>query len=152
MDLGFHREEVTAASARIAARQNEAATRQELAKEDSVLLQHRIALADDEGRSALCSELQGLTKERNNIAAEIQCLQQKLSAVDENIATRKTELQHLDDEKRKQEEEVESRLAALHTRRAQLTPGSDDFDRAVITFVDATSQQALDALSSFLRQ
>ena len=151
MDLGFHREEVTAASARIAARQNEAATRQELAKEDSVLLQHRITLADDEGRSALCSELQGLTKERNNIAAEIQCLQQKLSAVDENIATRKTELQHLDDEKRKQEE-VESRLAALRTRRAQLTPGSDDFDRAVITFVDATSQQALDALSTFLRQ
>jgi len=151
VDLGFHREEVTAASARIAARQNEAATRQELAKEDSVLLQHRITLADDEGRSALCSELQGLTKERNNIAAEIQCLQQKLSAVDENIATRKTELQHLDDEKRKQEE-VESRLAALHTRRAQLTPGSDDFDRAVITFVDATSQQALDALSTFLRQ
>jgi len=151
VDLGFHREEVTAASARIAARQNEAATRQELAKEDSVLLQHRITLADDEGRSALCSELQGLTKERNNIAAEIQCLQQKLSAVDENIATRKTELQHLDDEKRKQEE-VESRLAALRTRRAQLTPGSDDFDRAVITFVDATSQQALDALSTFLRQ
>ena len=151
MDLGFHREEVTAASARIAARQNEAATRQELAKEDSVLLQHRITLADDEGRSALCSELQGLTKERNNIAAEIQCLQQKLSAVDENIATRKTELQHLDDEKRKQEE-VESRLAALHTRWAQLTPGSDEFDRAMITFVDATSQQALDALSTFLRQ
>jgi len=90
-------------------------------------------------------------KERGEIAEEIQRLQQKLSAVDGDIATRQTELQRLDDEKRKQEEELESQLAALQARKVQLTPDSDDFDRAVIAFVDATRQQALNAFSSFLQ-
>ncbi|KAG2629505.1 hypothetical protein PVAP13_3KG456901 [Panicum virgatum] len=150
-DLGFHREEITAASARIIARQRETAIRKEIAEESSALCQQKIALADDNGQSALSLELQELMRERSEIAEEIQRLQQKLSAVDGDIATRKVKLQRLDAEKRKQEEEVESRLAALQARKIQLTPGNDDFDRAMVAFVDATHQQALDALSSFLQ-
>ena len=108
-------------------------------------------MADDNGQSALSSELQELMREWSEIAEKIQRLQQKLSAVDGNIATRRTELQCLEAEKQKQEEEVESRLAALQARKIQLTPGNDDFDRAMVAFVDATRQQALDALSLFLQ-
>jgi len=49
VDLGFHREEVTAASARIVARQSETTIRKEIAKESSALCQRKITLADDDG-------------------------------------------------------------------------------------------------------
>ena len=95
-DLGFHREEITAASARIIARQRETAIRKEIAEESSALCQQKIALADDNGQSALSSELQELMRELSEIAEEIQRLQQKLSAVDGDIATRKVKLQRLE--------------------------------------------------------
>jgi predicted nucleic acid-binding Zn-ribbon protein len=108
-------------------------------------------LADDSTRSALSSELQELKRTRNEIAEQIQHLQQKLSQVDENIATREPELQCLDDDRQKQEEAVESRLAELRDRKARLTLGIDSLDRAVIASIDAVRQQALDSLLSFLQ-
>jgi len=108
-------------------------------------------LADDNGRSALSSELQELEKEWGNTAEEIQRLQQKLSVVDREIYTRKTKLQRLADEELKRTAEVESRLAALQVRRSQLTQGNDILDRGTIASVDAIWQRALDVLSSFLQ-
>ena len=46
-DLGYHREEVTTASARIAARQKEGVLKEEIAKESSILHQKKNTLADD---------------------------------------------------------------------------------------------------------
>ena len=83
-----------------------------------------------------------MKRARNEIAEEIQRLQQKLSEIDEKIATREPELQHLDDERRTQEE--------LRARKVRLTPGADSLDRAVIATIDAARQKALDALLSIL--
>jgi chromosome segregation ATPase len=150
-DLGYHREEVTTASARIAARQKEGALKEEIAKESLILRQEKSALADEGVRSALSLELQELTKEHSEIATEIQRLQQKLSVIAGDIAAREVKMKHLDDEKWKRKEALASRLVGLRDRQSQLTPGVDAFDRAVIVSIDVIRQQALDALSSFLQ-
>ena len=56
-----------------------------------------------------------------------------------------------DDDRQKQEEAVESRLAELQTQEARLTPGVDNLNRAVIATINVVSPQALDALLSFLQ-
>ena len=66
------------------------------------------------------------------------------------MSTRESELQRLNDDMQKQKEVVESRLEEIQARRAQLTPGIDSLDRAVIASVDTICQQALDTLLSFL--
>jgi len=58
-------------------------------------------------------ELQELTKARSEMAEEIQRLQQKLSAIDGDIAVREIEMKRLDDEKQKQEEALASQLVGL---------------------------------------
>jgi hypothetical protein len=78
VNLHLYRGEVVAASARIAARESEAALREEITEESSALQQQKITLADDSTRSTLSLELQELKRTRNEIAEEIQCLQQKL--------------------------------------------------------------------------
>jgi len=47
------------------------------------------------------------------MAEEIQRLQQKLSAIDGDIAVREIEMKRLDDEKQKQEEALASQLVGL---------------------------------------
>jgi len=78
VDLHLYRAEVIAAPARIAGQESEAVLRKEIAEESSALQQRKITLVDDSARSALSSELQELKRTRNEIAEEIQCLQQKL--------------------------------------------------------------------------
>jgi len=56
-----------------------------------------------------------------------------------------------DDDRQKQEEAVESRLAELQTQEARLTPGVDNLNRAVIATINVVRPQALDALLSFLQ-
>jgi len=58
-------------------------------------------------------ELQELTKARSEMAEEIQRLQQKLSAIDGDIAVREIEMKRLDDEKQNQEEALASKLVGL---------------------------------------
>ncbi|KAG2564729.1 hypothetical protein PVAP13_7NG107345 [Panicum virgatum] len=67
-DLNLYREEVTKASARIAARQNETELRKEITKESLALHQQRSTLADDSAQSALDSELPKPRRTKNRIA------------------------------------------------------------------------------------
>ena len=89
-DLSYHKEEVTKASARIAARQKEGALKEEIAKESLILRRKKNTLADDSTRSALSLDLQELTKEHHETAEAIQRLQQKLSTIEKDIAARET--------------------------------------------------------------
>jgi chromosome segregation ATPase len=147
--LEFLRTEVLTAAAHLAARENQAALKEQITNECSAANQLKAKMDDSSTKDRLEKALEDLNEKKTELTKEIKRLQEELSKVDTAIENTKTALD--EDALAKQELafELKANLANLRSLQKNLVTGPEDADRKVIKSADDIRLKALSAAQQY---
>lgn len=147
--LEYFQERVSSAIARLAARENHAALKEQITKECSVANQLKAQLDDDSTKNDLEKTLEGLNQKKIQLADEIKRLQEEESKVDIDIAAAQTVLDKDATAKQVLASSLKANLTNIRSLQRDLVTGSEDADRATITAADDVCVKALQAVKEY---
>ncbi|WVZ63698.1 hypothetical protein U9M48_013311, partial [Paspalum notatum var. saurae] len=134
--LGFLREDVLAATSRIASRNNQPALKEEITKECVAANQFKADLDDNSEEARLKASRQALDAKRMKITNEIKRLEEELSQVDAAILANDAGVKMLVDNKQKLSISLKASIARIRELNKGLIVGFDEPDRQIINSVD----------------
>ncbi|WVZ49932.1 hypothetical protein U9M48_001247, partial [Paspalum notatum var. saurae] len=140
--MGFLREDVRAATSRIASRNNQPALQEEIIKECSTANKFKLALDDQTTETSLSSAWQELEAKMTQLTEEIKRLQQELADVEAAIAANNVEVKKTADSKRQLSMDLKASLSHIHSMNTGLISGSDKLDHQIISLADAIRNKA----------
>ncbi|WVZ52403.1 hypothetical protein U9M48_003461, partial [Paspalum notatum var. saurae] len=135
--LGFLREDVLAATSRIASRNNQLALKEEITKECVAANQFKADLDDNSEEARLKASRKALDAKRMKITEEIKHQEEDLSRVDTTILANDAGVKMLADNKQKLSTSLKASIARIRERNKGLIIGSDEPDRQIINSADA---------------
>ncbi|WVZ51591.1 hypothetical protein U9M48_002722, partial [Paspalum notatum var. saurae] len=134
--LGFLRDDVLAATSRIASRNNHLALKEEITKECAAANQFKADLDNDSEEARLRTSRQALDAKRMKITEEIKRLEEELSRVGAAILANDAGVQMLPDNKQKLSTSLKTSIARIRELNTGPFVGSDEPDWQIIDSAD----------------
>ncbi|WVZ81064.1 hypothetical protein U9M48_028489 [Paspalum notatum var. saurae] len=150
--LEFLRDDVLAATSRMASHNNQPALKEEITKECVAANQFKVDLDDNSEEARLKASRQALDAKKMKITDEIKRLEEELSRVDAAILANDAGMKMLADNKQKLSTSLKASIACIRELNKGLIVGSDKPDCQIINSTDEVRTKALTAVRQYLQK